>query len=455
MKNRIAKALKGAEGYVEIRIQEKQGTSLMFRRGETDKISASTDVGGCVRALVPGGGWGFATFNSLDAIEDRVKEAVASSRAIVPKEKIELLPVEPVQMDIRAEIENDPRKHSLEEKMKLIEGYDSIIRAHDSRIIDNSVVYADGFSTTWFANTEGTSFMRERLDVLLRATATAKKGDNVQTAHESWASRHGFDIAKNQGKQIEKVAQLSTNLIEAERVKAGKYTVVLDPKLAGVFIHEAFGHLSESDHIVDNPQAREMMTLGRVFGPKELDVFEDGTIKPDIRGTIMVDDEGVPARRNYLIKEGVLVGRLHNRETAAKMKENVTGNARAQDYSNIPIIRMTNTAIAPGKVSFEDMIADIKEGIYCIDAYGGQTMMENFSFSSGHAFMIRNGKIEEMVRDAVLQGNLFHTLKNIDAIGNDFTWGTSGGNCGKGGQSAPVDFGSPHIRIKDVIIGGR
>jgi len=455
MKNRIAEALKGAEGYVEIRVQQKQGTSLAFRRGETDKISVSTDVGGCVRALIPGGGWGFATFNSLDGLKDRVKEAIASSRAIQPEEEIKLAPVEPVQMEIRAEIDDDPRNHSVEEKMRLVEDYDAVLRSHDERIIDNNIIYGDGFSTTWFANTEGTNFLRERLDVLLVAKALGKDGDNVQSAHESWSNRRDFGIVKGKSEDILNVAKLATNLLEAEQVKAGKYTVVLDPRLAGVFIHEAFGHLSESDHIVDNPQAREMMTLGRAFGPKELNVFEDGTIKPELRGTIMIDDEGVPARRNYLIKEGVLVGRLHNRETAAKMGEKLTGNARAQDYSNTPIIRMTNTAIDKGDVSFEEMIADIAEGIYCIDAYGGQTMMENFSFSSGHAFMIRNGKIEEMVRDAILQGNLFHTLKNITAIGSDFVWGRSGGNCGKGGQAAPVGFGSPHIRIKDVLVGGK
>lgn len=455
MKDRLAEALKAAEGYVEIRVQDKDFSSLVYRRGETDKITVANDVGGCVRALVPGGGWGFATFNSLEGLTDRVREAVASSKAIEPEEEIKLAPVKPVEMIVRAEIEDDPRKHSLEEKVQLVEGYDSLIRSHDNRIIDNSVMYSDAFSTTHYINTEGAYFLRERMDVVLMARAMGKDGDNVQSAHDSWSSRQGFGVAVGKDDKVKRVAQLATDLLEADQVKAGKYTVVLDPLLAGVFIHEAFGHLSESDHIVENPQAREMMKLGRRFGPDELNIYEDGTVKPDIRGTIMIDDEGVPARKNYLVKEGVLVGRLHNRETAAKMNEPLTGNSRAQSYSHMPIIRMTNTAIAPGDVSFEDMIADIEEGIYCIDAYGGQTMMENFSFSSGHAFMIRNGKIEEMVRDAVLQGNLFQTLKNIEAIGDDFRWSNGAGRCGKGGQAAPVGMGSPHVRIKDVMIGGQ
>ncbi|RKZ30250.1 hypothetical protein DRQ36_06165 [bacterium] len=455
MRDRISEALKSAEGYTEIRVQQKQSTSLAFRRGETDKIAASTDVGGCVRALVPGGGWGFATFNTLDNLADRVEEAVASSKAIEPEEPIELVEAEPVDMVIRAVIEDDPRERTIAEKMELIEKYDGLLRSRDDRIIDTSVSYGDSFSTVWFANTDGSFFERERLDVVLRAVAMGKDGDNVQTSHDSWSSRKGFAMVKDREDDIRNVAEIAVGLLDSEQVKAGKYTVVLDPMLAGVFIHEAFGHLSESDHIVDNPQAREMMTLGRRFGPDELNVIDDGTVIPHLRGTVEIDDEGVPCRKNYLIKEGVLVGRLHNRETAAKMKEGLTGNARAEDYSYPPIIRMTNTAIENGTVSFDDMIADIKEGVYCIDAFGGQTMMENFSFSAGHAFMIRDGKIAEMVRDVVLQGNLFQTLMNIEAIGSDFRWSYSGGQCGKGGQGAAVSFGSPHIRIKDVIIGGK
>jgi TldD protein len=152
----------------------------------------------------------------------------------------------------------------------------------------------------------------------------------------------------------------------------------------------------------------------------------------------------------------VLVGRLHNRETAAKMGEPPTGNARALSYRHPPIVRMTNTAIAPGSTSFEDMIADIELGVYACDAYGGQTELENFSFSSGYAYMIRNGEIAEMVKDVILAGNLFETLMSIDAIGSDFEWTKTGGGCGKGGQSGlPVAMGAPHIRIQNVVIGGR
>ena len=148
------------------------------------------------------------------------------------------------------------------------------------------------------------------------------------------------------------------------------------------------------------------------------------------------------------------MGRLHSRETAAKMGEQPTGNARAINYSHQPIVRMSNTYIEPKATTFEEMISDIKEGVYAKNWYGGMTSMEMFTFSAGETYMIRNGKIAELLRPVVLSGNVFTTLENIDAIGNDLDM-NQGGGCGKGGQSPlPVSNGSPHITISDCLVGG-
>jgi TldD protein len=137
------------------------------------------------------------------------------------------------------------------------------------------------------------------------------------------------------------------------------------------------------------------------------------------------------------------------------MGENLTGNARAINYLYPPIVRMTNTFIEPASNSFEDIIAGIKEGIYAKDWYGGTTSLEMFTFSAGEAYMIRNGKIAELIKPVVLTGNVFTTLSNIDAIGNDLDM-NQGGGCGKAGQSPlPVSNGSPHIRIQHCLIGGK
>jgi TldD protein len=237
-------------------------------------------------------------------------------------------------------------------------------------------------------------------------------------------------------------------------VEGGDYTVVLDPVRAGVFVHEAFGHLSEADFVYENDRLREIMVLGKEFGSANLNIV-DGASVPGLRGSYKYDDEGVPATKTSLIREGKLVGRLHSRETATRMKEKPTGNARAINYRYPPIVRMTNTYIEPDEASFEEIIGDIKEGVYARNWYGGMTSMEMFTFSAGEAYMIRDGKLAEMVRPVVLTGNVFTTLKNIDAIGNDLEM-NQGGGCGKGGQMPlPVSNGSPHIRIRNCLVGGK
>ena len=244
------------------------------------------------------------------------------------------------------------------------------------------------------------------------------------------------------------------DLLSAPSVKGGKYTVVLNPTLTGVFAHEAFGHLSEADFIYENERMKEIMVLGKRFGADILNIIDDGTI-PGQLGTHKYDDEGVRTRENYLIKDGILVGRLHSRETAAKLGEQPTGNARAISYRYRPIVRMTNTYIDKGKATFEDMIKDVKLGLYALDMIGGQTSMEMFTFSAGYGYMIRDGKIAEMVRDVVLTGNVFETMMNFDMIGNTIGWSPVSG-CGKGGQSGlRTGLGGPHVRIQNVVVGGR
>jgi TldD protein len=238
-------------------------------------------------------------------------------------------------------------------------------------------------------------------------------------------------------------------------VRGGRYPVVLDPALAGLFIHEAFGHLSEADFIVANPQAQERMALGQQFGPSELNVSDDGSV-PGLRGSVAFDDEGVPTQKTYLIRDGKLVGRLHSRETAAELGEWPTGNARATSYRFPPLVRMTNTAIEPGHGgTLADLIRGVELGLYACDWLGGEMAIDDFTFVAKYAYMIRHGELAEQVRDVTCTGNVFETLGNIDRIGSDFAWDVSSGDCGKGVEGLPVCDGGPHIRIQDVLIGGK
>jgi TldD protein len=456
MREKIDAAIKHSKAdYTEIRIEEKETTRISYRGKDLENANAVIDKGGVVRCLVRKNGWGVATFNNLDDLENKVEQAYQCALVARTDEPIQLEPVEASEEHILATMQHDFRDVSMAAKKSLVENYNNILLGFSDKIIDTSSAYIDSFSHIYFGSSDGTFVEEERPSVTVVAGATSRDGDNVQQAHESYAGPFGFEFVQGKEEMARKTANRAVDLLKAESVAGGQYPVVIDPMLAGVFIHEAFGHLSESDFVYENPKAKEMMVLGRPFGKDILNVYDDGTI-PGQRGTFRFDDEGTRTRHNDLIRDGILVGRLHSRETAAKMGEKVTGNARAINYRFAPIVRMTNTAINNGTTSFEDMLKDIKLGIYACEAYGGETMLENFSFSSGYAYMIRDGKIAEMVKDVILSGNLFSTLMNIDAIGNDFKWLTVGGGCGKAEQAPlPVGMGAPHIRIQDVVIGGK
>ena len=437
--------------YIEAHLEDSLSSYITYRGKVLESIGKSASVGGNIRALVRGG-WGFVSFNSLDDIDKRINLAVQEA-AIAGKSESHLADI-PVIVDKGTTPSRlNPVDIPLAHKKELLDGYNSLIWETPGLKTSN-IGYSDGYKKSIFLNSEGAFIQQERSDVTLGMSAIASDGSQVQQANMSMGSPGDFSAMQNLDDKVKDMAQRALGLLAAPQAKGGEYTVVLDPILAGVFVHEAFGHLSEADFVYENERMRELMVLGKQFGRPELNIV-DGAVVPNLRGSFKYDDEGTPATKTYLIKEGVLVGRLHSRETAARMGEKPTGNARAVSYRFPPIVRMTNTYIEPGKTTFYEMIADIKEGVYARNWYGGTTSMEMFTFSAGEAFMIRNGKLAELVRPVVLTGNVFQTLQNIDAIGNDLDM-NQGGGCGKGGQAPlPVSNGSPHIRIQKCLVGGK
>lgn len=438
--------------YLAIRLEESEGTDILLRADKIETLSQGISLGGQVRACYKGG-WGFASFNQLSTLKERVEEAIAAARMVGEEETI-LAPITPVQDVCSLRLTGtDPRQISLAQKKELCDRYTEILRSLDKRITTTSVRYGDNAQRVILATSEGTMLEQSWVDMEMRFAATARDGDTVQTGRETTGSRKAYEDLLGLDSQVKSAAQRAVDALALPPVKGNSYTVVIDPILSGLFVHEAFGHLSEADMAYENPDLLEVMTIGRRFGPKELQIF-DGAAPEGHRGSYHYDDEGTPATTTQLIKDGVLVGRLHSRETAGKLNETATGNARCLNYHYPPLVRMTNTWIEPGKTPVKDLFTDIKEGVYARNWLGGMTNGEMFTFSAGEAWMIRNGEIAEPVRDVTLSGNVFTTLADIEAIGNDFYWDESGG-CGKGGQSGlPVGCGGPSLRIKNVIVGG-
>lgn len=449
---KTVKSYKNSVHYLEVRVEQSESTSIAFRGQQLDAVDRSFGLSGGIRAC-HNGGWSFVTFNGLTELKDRIEEAISQAK-IVGQESTKLASTEAIEDYVAISPIRDPRTVSLQEKRQLAEDYNQLLLSYDPRIQTTVAALNDRFSTNYLVNSLGSCIVQERLDISGRFAAIAKGDRGVaHQGFESVYSRTDFNEMVGIEERVLNAAKRAVGQLEANPVKGGQYTVILDPYLAGVFIHEAFGHLSEADFVYENPRMQELLTLGKPIAMEKLNVIDDATLE-GLPGTIKYDDEGVPGQRKYLIKDGILTQRLHSLETAGKMDETPTGNARAIRANYPPIVRMTNTAIEPGDTSFTDAIGDIKEGVYAVRMLGGQTNGEMFTFAAAEGYMIRDGKIAEPVTDVTLSGNVFQTLKDIEAIGNDTLY-TYGG-CGKGGQMPlSVSVGGPHLRIKNVVVGGR
>ncbi len=438
--------------YLSIRLEQNESTSIMLRGDAIETLSEGLAIGGQVRACYKGG-WGFASFNNLYDLELRVAEATTAAK-LVGEEETLLAAVAPVSASWELPLTGtNPRYVPLAQKKELCDRYNQLLRSYSPKINSTVIRYSDSSQKILLATSEGTMLEQAWVDLEMRFAATARNGETVQTGRETTGSRNGYEDLLNLDTQVQGAAERAVNALNLPTVKGNTYTVVIDPILSGLFVHEAFGHLSEADAIYENPDLLETMSMGRRFGSPELQIF-DGAAPAGHRGSYAYDDEGTPATTTQLIKDGVLVGRLHSRETAGKLGEAATGNARCLNYHYSPIVRMTNTWIERGNTPVPQLFEGISEGVYAKNWLGGMTNGEMFTFTAGEAWMIRNGEIAEPVRDVTLSGNVFKTLGDIEAIGDDFYWDESGG-CGKGGQSGlPVGCGGPSLRINNVVVGG-
>jgi TldD protein len=442
-----------ATGYIDVRVEETESSRIVYRGRELDDIGRNFERGGCIRVFHRGN-WLVATFNRIDdSLKDLARDLAAQSEHLPPRDE-ELAELPEFDDEVRQEPADDPRTVPLADKHALIHGYNEILLKTPG-VATTMSAYADSHRQKYFFSSDNRYLAQESVYTGFMCRAIARDGANIQDYGDSFGKTQGFASLLNREPLVERIAKVAVDLLKAEPVKAGKYTVVIDPLLAGVFAHEAFGHLSEADFIYQNDRLRELMQTGTRYGTDELSIVDDATL-PGERGSFRFDDEGTDAERTELIKNGVIAGHLHDRQTARKMGESPTGNARAVGYRFAPIVRMSNTFIEPRQYNVEDMLDSLEDGLYVCGSRGGMTELESFTFSSQYAWLVEKGRKTKLVRDVVLSGNIFETLRNIDMIGDDLTIFGGLGGCGKGGQAPlPVGLGAPHVRIKDVVIGGR
>jgi TldD protein len=253
---------------------------------------------------------------------------------------------------------------------------------------------------------------------------------------------------------VDEAARVAILNLGAEDCPAGAMNVVLGPGWPGILLHEAIGHGLEGDFNRKGTSAFSEM-LGKRVASEGVTVVDDGTLAHR-RGSINVDDEGTPSKKNVLIDDGILVGYMTDRLNARLMGTEPTGNGRRESYADLPMPRMTNTFMLAGEEDPADVLSSVDNGIYAVSFGGGQVDITSgkFVFSVSEAYKIENGRVGAPVKGATLIGNGPDVLKRVSRIGNDLELDQGVGTCGKDGQSVPVGVGLPTIRLDQITVGG-
>lgn len=440
--------------YAEVRAQRLFRTALTLKEGRVEAARQGIENGVALRVLVKGS-WGFASVGAFDvetlteAVSDACKMAEAASYRL--KTPIKLAETKAVEDKVTIKPKKDPAVISIEEKIKTVSSINNIVLSYDKRVKSCTVDYLDLTGISCLMNSTGAYIEQDKLYVWSRIVATASEAGQFTMSREEIGSTAGYEVFDVEIPEIigERIAKRAVGQLKAKPPKGGVFPVILGTNIIGVFAHEAFGHLAEADLALAGSVLSDK--VGKRIASSHVTFYDDGTIDGAF-GSFKYDDEGVPAQKTPLVKDGVVVGFMHNLETACKLGAKPTGNARAEDFRVDPIIRMRNTFMEPKDHSFEELIEGVKFGYYLKAFRGGQANLDGtFQVGVQEAYEIVKGEVGAPVLNASISGNTLETLFKVDAVGKDFAlWP---GRCGKG-QEAFVCDGGPHARVKEVLIGG-
>ena len=442
--------------YADIRFDVERKTRITLNGDQVEHLSTFGPRGGHVRAYYRGGK-ATASFGQPEDARTVARETASASRLasrhrVAP---IALAQVPVIEATSMPQPDHDPRKIGIAEKHDLLRHYSRLAMETPGALM-TQFMYEDSAARRVFVNTEGTRVTTEHVIANILGIVVARRGDVVQRGLFAIGGCEDFSRLIDRDEDLRQALSHMDELLGAPSARAGVFPIVLDPIGGGIFIHEAFGHLSEADLTLNNPELRQRLSNGVEIGSPILNVIDDPTV-PSRGGSYEFDDEGVPSQRTRLITDGRITGRLHSRETAAAFDEPVTGNCRASDAGFGPVVRMSNTYIDAGTSTLDEMISSIDDGYYIAGGAGGQGGID-FTFGARWGRRIRNGRLGEMVRDVNMSGNLYSTLKAISMIGADLAF-TEYCDCGKGSFDGVQMFnrigvGSPHIKIDAVTVGG-
>jgi len=344
-----------------------------------------------------------------------------------------------------------------DQKVALLKKIDAMARKKDPRVQQVIASLGGEFTTVLIAAIDGTFSADVRPLVRLNVSVIVEENGKREKGTAGGGGRFGYDYFGNdellQSYVDEAVTQALINL-DAVAAPAGSTTVVLGPGWPGILLHEAIGHGLEGDFNRKGTSAFSGR-LGERIATEHVTVVDDGTIL-NRRGSLTVDDEGVPSQCTTLIEKGILKNYIQDKHNARLMGMTPTGNGRRESYSHLPMPRMTNTYMLAGTMDANEIIASVKKGIYATQFGGGQVDITNgkFVFSASQAWLIENGRITTPIKGATIIGNGPDVLTRVSMVGNNLELDSGIGTCGKDGQSVPVGVGQPTIRIDNLTVGG-
>ncbi|MDD7670242.1 MAG: TldD/PmbA family protein, partial [Ruminococcus sp.] len=436
--------------YADVRTEDRSRTTITYKSGALEEMKTRVERRAFIR-VYDGKMWYYSSVTDLAHLQ---KTLDGLYDAATPNADIQNDPVvrrfERNRDTLLSFADSSVRDIPPKDKQALLLSYLPLL-SEDSCVTMPRGTYLDRNSLFRFRSSLGADITYDYQTCGLSFSCDMTEGEKKFSGHwQKGATR--FDELKGLDDEIRAaMAEQTAFMRNSVPVTPGKYPVVLSPEAAGVFAHESFGHKSESDFMLSDETMRDEWQLGKTVGSPILSIAECGSV-PGC-GYVPYDDEGTKARKNYLIKDGKLVGRLHNAQTAAVLDEPTTGNARAIDCTFEPIVRMTTTYIEGGDMDFDELIAPIKKG-YFIKTIKHGSGMSTFTIAPNLAYEITDGKLGRPVQISVITGSVFETLGLIDGLTRDvklLSFVTGG--CGKMEQMGlPVGFGGPYVRVSSMNV---
>ena len=452
----LGEALSQGGDYADVYFEYLQTSSISIDESMVKSATQGVSMGVGVR-VISGERTGYAYSDDLSPGKIRKAANVAAHIAAAPA-KVEKFDLNEGRTHNLYPVVTAPTDTAFTERVELVKRADRAARAFDSRIFQVQAIYADNLRQVLVATSDGRLTLdRQPLARMSVVTLARQNGGPPQRGYSGGGGRVELDyflVEHTPEDFANEAAREAVTMLDAVDAPAGEMTVVLGPGWPGILLHEAVGHGLEADFNRKGVSAFSGR-MGQKVASELCTVIDDGTIGSR-RGSLNVDDEGHPTRRNVLIENGVLCGYLQDKLSSTLMKSESTGSGRRESYAHIPMPRMTNTFMLAGESDPEEIIRSVPRGLYCKNFGGGQVDITsgNFVFSASESYQIEGGKLGRAVRNATLIGNGPEALKYVSMVGNDLKLDEGIGTCGKDGQSVPVGVGIPTIKIDRMTVGG-